>query len=141
MVICGKQAIDDCMPNQTRQMLVCPDGSAQATFASKLAVSAARRTVAALRSTAALETLEIALPAVATTDLRLNEPALRERRRNIMKAKKKPLETVKPADLASDAAPPPYDPQGRRAAQAQRGHHGGLTWLSLLETKNEAKVL
>jgi electron transfer flavoprotein beta subunit len=102
LVLLGKQAIDD-DANQTGQMLAALLDWPQATFASKLALEGT-----ALRVTreidGGLETLEMSLPAVVTVDLRLNTPRYATLP-NIMKAKKKPLETVKPADLGVDVAP------------------------------------
>ncbi|HMV18224.1 MAG TPA: electron transfer flavoprotein subunit beta/FixA family protein, partial [Rhodocyclaceae bacterium] len=88
LVVLGKQAIDD-DSNQTGQMLAALLGWPQATFASKVAVGAGKATVTR-EIDGGLETLEIALPAVVTTDLRLNEPRYATLP-NIMKAKKKPL--------------------------------------------------
>ncbi|HOW49250.1 MAG TPA: electron transfer flavoprotein subunit beta/FixA family protein [Rubrivivax sp.] len=102
LVILGKQAIDDDC-NQTGQMLAALLDRPQATFASKVEVEgdAARVT---REIDGGLETISIKLPAVVTTDLRLNEPRY-VTLPNIMKAKKKPLEVVKPADLGVDVAP------------------------------------
>ena len=102
LVILGKQAIDDDC-NQTGQMLAALLDRPQATFASKVEVEgdAARVT---REIDGGLETISIKLPAVITTDLRLNEPRY-VTLPNIMKAKKKPLEVVKPADLGVDVAP------------------------------------
>ena len=102
MVICGKQAIDD-DANQTGQMLAALAGWAQATFASKVVIADGKACVTR-EIDGGLETLQVTLPAVVTTDLRLNEPRYATLP-NIMKAKKKPLETVKPADLGVDVAP------------------------------------
>ena len=102
LVILGKQAIDDDC-NQTGQMLAALVGWPQATFASKVEVADGKATVTR-EVDGGLETLAIALPAVVTTDLRLNEPRY-VTLPNIMKAKKKPLETVKPADLGVDVSP------------------------------------
>ncbi len=121
-VICGKQAIDD-DANQTGQMLAALMGWPQATFASKVALSDGKANVTR-EIDGGLETLEITLPAVVTTDLRLNEPRYATLP-NIMKAKKKPLETVKPEDLGVDVAPrlstlkvvePPKRSAGERVA-------------------------
>ncbi len=102
LVILGKQAIDD-DSNQTGQMLAALLGWPQATFASK--VELAGDSVQVTREIdGGLETLALPLPAVITTDLRLNEPRYATLP-NIMKAKKKPLDTVKPADLGIDVAP------------------------------------
>jgi electron transfer flavoprotein beta subunit len=101
LVILGKQAIDD-DSNQTGQMLAALSGLPQATFASKVAVADGKATVSR-EVDGGLETLSLKLPAVITTDLRLNEPRY-VTLPNIMKAKKKPFETVKPADLGVDVA-------------------------------------
>jgi electron transfer flavoprotein beta subunit len=102
LVILGKQAIDDDC-NQTGQMLAALAGLGQATFASKVEVADGQATVTR-EIDGGLETIRIKLPAVVTTDLRLNEPRY-VTLPNIMKAKKKPLEIVKPADLGVDVAP------------------------------------
>jgi len=102
LVILGKQAIDD-DSNQTGQMLAALTGLPQATFASKVVVADGKATVAR-EVDGGSETLSLKLPAVITTDLRLNEPRY-VTLPNIMKAKKKPLETLKPADLGVDVAP------------------------------------
>jgi electron transfer flavoprotein beta subunit len=96
LVILGKQAIDD-DNNQTGQMLAALWNRPQATFASKLEISGEKATVTR-EVDAGLETLEIDLPAVVTTDLRLNEPRY-VKLPDIMKAKKKPLETLTLAAL------------------------------------------
>jgi electron transfer flavoprotein beta subunit len=102
LVILGKQAIDDDC-NQTGQMLAALAGLPQATFANKVEVAEGSATVTR-EVDGGLETLKITLPAVITTDLRLNEPRY-VTLPNIMKAKKKPLEMLKPADLGVDVAP------------------------------------
>ena len=102
LVILGKQAIDD-DANQTGQMLAALLDWPQATFASKIEVSGDTATVTR-EIDGGLETLAIKLPAVVTTDLRLNEPRY-VTLPNIMKAKKKPLETLTPEELGVDAAP------------------------------------
>jgi electron transfer flavoprotein beta subunit len=102
LVILGKQAIDD-DANQTGQMLAALADLPQATFASKVEVAGDKAKVTR-EIDGGLETLEVSLPAVVTTDLRLNEPRY-VTLPNIMKAKKKPLETVKPADLGVDVTP------------------------------------
>ena len=102
LVIVGKQAIDDDC-SQTGQMLSALLGWSQGTFASK--VDLKDGTVAVTREVdGGLETVDLKLPAVVTTDLRLNEPRYASLP-NIMKAKKKPLETVKPEDLGVDVTP------------------------------------
>jgi electron transfer flavoprotein beta subunit len=102
IVILGKQAIDD-DSNQTGQMLAALLGWAQATFASKIVLEKERATVTR-EVDGGLETVALKLPAVVTTDLRLNEPRY-VTLPNIMKAKKKPLETLKPDALGVDVAP------------------------------------
>ena len=96
LVILGKQAIDD-DANQTGQMLATLWGRPQATFASKVEVADGKATVTR-EVDAGLETLEVDLPAVVTTDLRLNEPRF-IKLPDIMKAKSKPMETINFADL------------------------------------------
>ncbi|MFD0669835.1 electron transfer flavoprotein subunit beta/FixA family protein, partial [Ramlibacter sp. MAHUQ-53] len=102
LVILGKQAIDDDC-NQTGQMLAALADLPQATFASKVEVAGDKANVTR-EVDGGLETLAVSLPAVITTDLRLNEPRY-VTLPNIMKAKKKPLETLKPEDLGVDVAP------------------------------------
>jgi electron transfer flavoprotein beta subunit len=102
LVLLGKQAIDD-DANQTGQMLAALAGWPQATFASKLKIADGRAEVVR-EVDGGLETVSVRLPAVVTVDLRLNEPRY-VTLPNIMKAKKKPLETVKPADLGIDVTP------------------------------------
>jgi electron transfer flavoprotein beta subunit len=102
LILFGKQAIDD-DANQTGQMCAALMGWGQATFASKLVVADGKATVTR-EIDGGSETLELSLPLVVTTDLRLNEPRYATLP-NIMKAKKKPMETLKPADLAVDVAP------------------------------------
>jgi electron transfer flavoprotein beta subunit len=102
IVFCGKQAIDD-DANQTGQMLAALMGWPQATFASKVIVKYNTATVTR-EVDGGLETLELQLPAVITTDLRLNEPRY-VTLPNIMKAKKKPLETIAPETLDVDVTP------------------------------------
>ncbi|GAB3334389.1 electron transfer flavoprotein subunit beta/FixA family protein [Marilutibacter aestuarii] len=118
LVILGKQAIDD-DANQTGQMLATLWGRPQATFASKLDVADGKATVTR-EVDAGLETLEVDLPAVVTTDLRLNEPRF-IKLPDIMKAKSKPIDTIAFADLGVDAgdtlkttsyAPPPKRSKG-----------------------------
>jgi electron transfer flavoprotein beta subunit len=102
LVILGKQAIDDDC-NQTGQMLAALAKLPQATFASKIEVADGSAKVTR-EVDGGLETLKIKLPAVVTTDLRLNEPRY-VTLPNIMKAKKKTLEVIKPADLGVDITP------------------------------------
>jgi electron transfer flavoprotein beta subunit len=101
LIILGKQAIDD-DSNQVGQMLAALAGLPQGTFASKVEVAGGK--VAVTREVdGGLETVSLSLPAVVTTDLRLNEPRY-VTLPNIMKAKKKPLDVVKPADLGVDVS-------------------------------------
>ena len=142
LVICGKQAIDD-DSNQTGQMLAALMGWPQATFASKLVMAGAgtqMRATVTREIDGGLETLEIRLPAVVSTDLRLNEPRYATLP-NIMKAKKKPLDIVKPADLGVDVAPrlatlkiaePPKRSAGVRVADVAQ---------LVDKLKNEAQVI
>ena len=102
IVLMGKQAIDD-DSNQTGQMLAALWGRPQGTFASKVAIEGDHVSVTR-EVDGGLETVKLALPAVVTTDLRLNEPRYASLP-NIMKAKSKPLETKGPADYGVDTAP------------------------------------
>ena len=138
LVIVGKQAIDD-DSNQTGQMLAALLGSAQATFASKIAIEGDSATVTR-EIDGGLQTIKVKLPAVVTTDLRLNEPRYATLP-NIMKAKKKPLDKKTPADFGVSTAPrlkvlKTEEPSGRKA---------GVKVKSVAELvdklKNEAGVL
>jgi electron transfer flavoprotein beta subunit len=102
LVILGKQAIDDDC-NQTGQMLAALLGWGQATFASRLEIDG-DRVVVTREVDGGLETLALPLPGIVTTDLRLNEPRY-VTLPDIMKAKKKPLETLSPSDLNVDVTP------------------------------------
>jgi electron transfer flavoprotein beta subunit len=102
IVIIGKQAIDDDC-NQTGQMLAALLGWPQATFASKLAISG-RHAEVTREVDGGLETVAFDLPAIVTTDLRLNEPRYASLP-NIMKAKKKPIAVTTPEELGVDVAP------------------------------------
>jgi electron transfer flavoprotein beta subunit len=102
LVILGKQAIDDDC-NQTGQMFAALAGWPQGTFASKVVVEDGKVQVTR-EIDGGLETVALTLPAVITTDLRLNEPRY-VTLPNIMKAKKKPMEVLKPADLGVDVTP------------------------------------
>jgi len=106
LIILGKQAIDD-DANQTGQMLAALADLPQATFASKVEVAGTdgeKRATVTREVDGGLETVALTLPAVITTDLRLNEPRY-VTLPNIMKAKKKQLDTVKPEDLGVDVKP------------------------------------
>ena len=102
LIILGKQAIDDDC-NQTGQMLAALGDMPQATFASKVELAEGKATVSR-EVDGGMETLSISLPAVITTDLRLNEPRY-VTLPNIMKAKKKQLDIFKPEDLGVDVSP------------------------------------
>jgi electron transfer flavoprotein beta subunit len=138
IVILGKQAIDD-DSNQTGQMLAALLGWPQATFASKVTIADGKAQVTR-EVDGGLETVSIKLPAIVTTDLRLNEPRY-VTLPNIMKAKKKPLENLKPDALGVDVAPrlatlkvvePPKRKAGVKVPDAK----------ALVEKlRNEAKVI
>ena len=102
LVIVGKQAIDDDC-NQTGQMLAAMLGWPQATFASKITVNGGKAEVTR-EVDGGLQTITVNMPCVVTSDLRLNEPRYASLP-NIMKAKKKPLDIKKPADLGVDIKP------------------------------------
>ncbi len=138
VVILGKQAIDD-DANQTGQMLAALLGWPQATFASKLVIAGEAATVTR-EVDGGLETLEIKLPAVVTTDLRLNEPRYATLP-NIMKAKKKPLDNVKPADLGVDVAPRLATLKVAEPAKRQAGVRVADVAELVAKLKNEAKVI
>ena len=138
LVILGKQAIDDDC-NQTGQMLAALLGWGQGTFASGLECGEAKVTVSR-EIDGGLETVALTLPAVVTTDLRLNEPRYASLP-NIMKAKKKPIDTMTPEDLGVDAAPrlkslKVDEPQGREIGIMVE------TVAELVDKlRNEAKVI
>ena len=138
MVICGKQAIDD-DANQTGQMLAAMMGWPQATFASKVAVG--EGVVAVTREIdGGLETVELKLPALVTADLRLNEPRYATLP-NIMKAKKKPLDVLKPADLNVDVNPRLSTLKVVEPAKRQAGVKVADVADLVAKLKNEAKVI
>ena len=117
LIIVGKQAIDD-DSNQTGQMLAALLGTAQATFASKIELSDGSARVTR-EVDGGLQTIEVKLPAVVTTDLRLNEPRYASLP-NIMKAKKKPLDKKAPSDFGVSTEPrlkvlKTEEPSGRKA--------------------------
>ena len=138
LIILGKQAIDDDC-NQTGQMLAALADLPQATFASKVDIQSGKAHVTR-EVDGGLETLSVSLPAVVTVDLRLNEPRY-VTLPNIMKAKKKPLEVLKPEDLGVDITPriktlkvcePPKRSAGIKVADV----------AALVDKlKNEAKVI
>ena len=138
LVILGKQAIDD-DSNQTGQMLAALLGWPQATFASKVEVGGDGVQVTR-EIDGGLETLALPLPAVITTDLRLNEPRYATLP-NIMKAKKKPLDTVKPAELGVDVAPRLTTLKVVEPAARSAGIKVADVAQLIDKLKNEAKVL
>jgi electron transfer flavoprotein beta subunit len=138
LVLMGKQAIDD-DANQTGQMLAALLGWPQATFASKLEIAGGRATVKR-EVDGGLESIEMALPVVVTVDLRMNEPRYATLP-NIMKAKKKPLETLTPAALGVDVTPrlttlkvvePPARKGGGKVADVKE---------LVAKLRNEAKII
>ena len=138
LLILGKQAIDD-DSNQTGQMLAALAGLPQATFASKVVVADGKATVSREVDGGA-ETLSLTLPAVITTDLRLNEPRY-VTLPNIMKAKKKPLDTVKPEDLGVDVAPRLKNLKVSEPAKRGAGVKVADVAALVEKLKNEAKVI
>ena len=138
LIIVGKQAIDD-DSNQTGQMLSALLGWAQGTFASKIELGDGKAAVTR-EVDGGLQTIEIKLPAVVTTDLRLNEPRYASLP-NIMKAKKKPLDKKSPADFGVETSPrlkvlKTEEPSGRKAGIKVK------TVAELVDKlKNEAGVL
>jgi electron transfer flavoprotein beta subunit len=138
LVILGKQAIDD-DSNQTGQMLAALLGWPQATFASKI-----KKTDETLQVTrevdGGLETISIKLPAVVTTDLRLNEPRY-VTLPNIMKAKKKTLEALKPDALGVDVAPRLQTLKVVEPAKRKAGVKVADAKALVEKLRNEAKVI
>jgi electron transfer flavoprotein beta subunit len=138
LVVMGKQAIDD-DSNQTGQMLAALLGWAQGTFASKVELDGDKAKVTR-EVDGGLQTVELKLPAIVTTDLRLNEPRYASLP-NIMKAKKKPLDEKSPADFGADVTPrlkvvKTEEPGGRKA-----GVKVGSVAELVDKLKNEAGVL
>ena len=138
LVVLGKQAIDD-DSNQTGQMLAALLGWPQATFASKVEV-AGEKVQVTREIDGGLETLSLPLPAVITTDLRLNEPRYATLP-NIMKAKKKPLDTLKPADLGVDVTPRLTTLKVVEPAARSAGVKVADVAQLIEKLKNEAKVI
>ncbi len=138
VVILGKQAIDD-DSNQTGQMLAALMGVPQATFASKIVVAEGGLTVTR-EVDGGLETIKIKLPAVVTTDLRLNEPRYASLP-NIMKAKKKPIEQLRPDQLGVDPAPRLVTLKVVEPAKRQGGVKVKTVQELVEKLKNEAKVI
>jgi electron transfer flavoprotein beta subunit len=138
LVILGKQAIDG-DNNQTGQMLAALADLPQATFASQVALKDGRAQVTR-EIDGGLETLSLSLPAVITTDLRLNEPRY-VTLPNIMKAKKKPLETLTPADLGVDVSPRLTTLKVSEPPKRSAGIQVPDVATLVAKLKNEAKVI
>jgi len=138
VVLLGKQAIDD-DSNQTGQMLAALLGWPQGCFASKIDIAGDRVTVKR-EVDGGLETIEAALPIVITSDLRLNEPRYATLP-NIMKAKKKPLETTTPAALGVDAAPRLTTLKVVEPAKRKGGGRVADVGELVNKLRNEAKVI
>ena len=138
MVILGKQAIDD-DNNQTGQMLAALTGMPQGTFASEVNVEEGKVKVTR-EIDGGLQTVELKLPAVVTTDLRLNEPRYASLP-NIMKAKKKPLDVKTPADLGVDMTPRVTIEKVENPPERQAGIIVGSVDELVEKLKNEAKVI
>ena len=125
LVILGKQAIDDDC-NQTGQMLAALTGWAQGTFASKVVIGDGKVEVTR-EVDGGMQTVSLKLPAIVTTDLRLNEPRYASLP-NIMKAKKKPIDEKTPADYGVDVAPRAEGAEDDRAGRPQGGRQGQDAW-------------
>ena len=141
LVILGKQAIDD-DANQTGQMLAGLLGWAQATSASKVEIAAADAAAMTVKREidGGLETIQVKLPAIITTDLRLNEPRYATLP-NIMKAKKKPLDTVKPDALGVDVTPRLTTLKVAEPAKRRGGGKVADVQELVAKLRNEAKVI
>ena len=138
LVIVGKQAIDD-DSNQVGQMLAALLGWAQGTFASKLTLADGKATVVR-EVDGGLETVSVVTPAVITADLRLNTPRYASLP-NIMKAKKKPIETLKVEDLGVDVAPRLKTVKVVEPAKRQAGVKVESVTELVNKLRNEAKVI
>ena len=138
LVIMGKQAIDDDC-NQTGEMLAALLGWGQATFASKLKIADGAATVTR-EVDGGLETIALKLPAVVTTDLRLNEPRYASLP-NIMKAKKKPIEQVTPDSLGVDVKPRLATLKVTEPPKRQAGKKLGSVAELVDKLRNEARVI
>ena len=138
MIILGKQAIDD-DSNQTGQMLASLMDIPQATFASKVVVADGKTTVTR-EVDGGLETIALTLPAVITTDLRLNEPRY-VTLPNIMKAKKKTIDIVKPDELGVDIAPRLKTIKVEEPPKRSAGVMVADVAALVEKLKNEAKVI
>ena len=138
LVILGKQAIDDDM-NATGQMLAALLGWAQGTFASKVEIAGGEATVTR-EVDGGLETVKLTLPAIVTADLRLNEPRYASLP-NIMKARKKQIDVVKPADLGVDVTPRLTVLRVEEPAKRQAGAKVASVQELVEKLRNEAKVI
>ena len=138
LVILGKQAIDDDM-NATGQMLAALMGWPQGTFASKVEIADGHATVTR-EVDGGLETVRITLPAIITADLRLNEPRYASLP-NIMKARKKTIDNVKPADLGVDVTPRLTVLRVEEPGKRQAGAKVGSVQELVQKLRNEAKVI
>jgi electron transfer flavoprotein beta subunit len=138
LIILGKQAIDDDM-NATGQMLAALLGWPQGTFASKITIEGDGITVTR-EVDGGLETVALTLPAIITTDLRLNEPRYASLP-NIMKARKKPIENVKPADLGVDPKPRLTTVKVAEPPKRKAGVKVGSVAELVEKLKTEAKVI
>ncbi len=138
LVILGKQAIDD-DSNQTGQMLAALTGWAQGTFASEVKLADGKAQVTR-EVDGGLETLSLSMPAVITVDLRLNTPRYASLP-NIMKAKKKPIETLPVADLGVDVAPRLKTVKVSAPPTRSAGIKVGSVTELVDKLRNEAKVI
>jgi electron transfer flavoprotein beta subunit len=138
LIISGKQAIDG-DNSQTGQMLAALAGLSQATFASNIELEADTATVTR-EIDGGLETITVKLPAVITTDLRLNEPRYASLP-NIMKAKKKPVDIMTPADLGVDVTPRVKTLKVTPPAERKAGIIVDSVEQLVNKLKNEAKVI
>ena len=138
LIILGKQAIDD-DSNQTGQMLAALLGWSQGTFASELKISDGKANVVR-EIDGGLQTLEITLPSIITTDLRLNEPRYASLP-NIMKAKKKPIDEKLPEDYNMEISPMLEIVKVSEPAQREAGIKVETVEELVDKLKNEAKVI
>jgi electron transfer flavoprotein beta subunit len=138
LVIMGKQAIDDDM-GATGQMLAALLGWSQGTFASKIVIEGGTAMVTR-EVDGGLETVALTMPAIVTTDLRLNEPRYASLP-NIMKARKKPIQTIKPADLGVDPTPRLKVLKVTEPPKRQAGAKVGSVDELVAKLRQEAKVI
>ena len=138
LILCGKQAIDNDL-NATGQMLAALLGWSQATYANAVAVEG-DHAVVTREVDGGLQTVKVKMPTIVSTDLRLNEPRYASLP-NIMKAKKKPLETVSPADLGVEAAPRLKTLKVEEPQPRQPGIKVESVEELVDKLKNEAKVI